>query len=300
MADKLKRLRSEVHRHQWRQTLQDYAYPKIGHKPVDQVGTDDVLAVLRPIWETKCETAARLRVRIERILARATVEGHRSGSNPATWRGHLQEALPKPSEVKPVVHHPAMEFHDLPTFMTELGRRAEVGAAALGFLILTAARTSEVTGAQWPEINWADKTWTVPGVRSKTGRDHVVPLSSGAIAIPSLASAAAIASPSLSASAQSVVAPAASQAASPAVHAIERVRRAVALFDSLYDELDLAEENASDEHGRRPFALIACANIPTSAAPKSKKRAIGFWLTGLMPSLFTENIAMRRSAIARL
>lgn len=182
MADRLKRLRSDVHRHQWRQTLELYAYPIIGSIPVDEIGTADVLAVLKPIWETKCETAARLRGRIERILARATVEGHRTGGNPATWRGHLQEALPARSEVQPIVHHPAMDFGELPAFMVELSKRAEVGAAALRFLILTAARTGEVTGARWSEVNWVEKTWTVPAVRAKTGRDHVVPLSTGAIA----------------------------------------------------------------------------------------------------------------------
>jgi hypothetical protein len=107
MADRLKRLRSEIHRRQWRQTLVDYAYPIIGKMPVNEIETNDVLAVLRPIWEVKCETAARLRGRIERILARATVEGLRRGGNPATWRGHLQEALPARSDVQPVKHFPA-------------------------------------------------------------------------------------------------------------------------------------------------------------------------------------------------
>jgi integrase len=133
---------------------------------VSEIETNDVLRVLRPIWETKCETAARLRGRIERILARAAVEGHRTGNNPATWRGHLQEALPARSEVQPIVHHPAIDFGDLPAFMIELGMRSEVCAAALRFLILTAARTGEVTGARWSEINWTEKTWTVPAVRA--------------------------------------------------------------------------------------------------------------------------------------
>src|SRR6516165_4430496 len=182
MADRLKRLRSEVHRHQWRQTLVDYAYPVIGQMPVNEIETNDVLAVLKPIWETKCETAARLRGRIERILARATVEGHRNGANPASWRGHLQEALPARSEVQPVQHFRAMEFRDLPAFMTELCQIDTVGAVALRFLILTAARSGEVLGAQWSEIDWTEKTWTVPAIRAKTNRDHVIPLSTGALA----------------------------------------------------------------------------------------------------------------------
>jgi len=179
MADRLKRVRS---RGQWRQTLVDYAYPIIGQMPVNEIETNDVLAVLKPIWESKCETASRLRGRIERILARATVEGLRRGANPATWRGHLQEALPARSEVQPVQHFRAMEFRDVPTFMAELCHIDTVGAMALRFLILTAARTGEVLGAQWPEIDWMENTWTVPAVRAKTNRDHIIPLSTGALA----------------------------------------------------------------------------------------------------------------------
>jgi integrase len=182
MADRLKRLRSEVHRRQWRQTLQDYAYPILGKMRVNEIETNDVLAVLRPIWETKCETAARLRGRIERILARATVEGYRRGANPATWRGHLQEALPARSEVQPVKHFSAMDFREVPAFMNELCRINTISAVALRFLILSAARTGEVLGARWPEINWTENTWTVPAVRAKTNRDHVIPLSTGALA----------------------------------------------------------------------------------------------------------------------
>jgi integrase len=183
MADRLKRLRSEVHRHQWRQTLVDYAYPVIGKMPVNEIETNDVLAVLKPIWETKCETAARLRGRIERILARATVEGLRRGANPATWRGHLQEALPARSEVQPVKHFRAMDFQDVPGFMLALGQIDTVAAASLRFLILTAARTGEVIGARWDEVDWNERTWTVPAVRAKTKRNHVVPLSTGALAV---------------------------------------------------------------------------------------------------------------------
>jgi integrase len=181
MADRLKRLRSEVHCHQWRQSLEDYAYPIIGKIPVSEIETNNVLAVLKPIWETKCETAARLRGRIERILARATVEGHRSGANPATWRGHLQEALPARSEVQPVKHFRAMDFREIPAFINELCQISTVSAVALRFLILSAARTGEVLGAHWSEIDWTEKTWTVPAVRAKTNRDHIVPLSTGAL-----------------------------------------------------------------------------------------------------------------------
>jgi integrase len=183
MAERLKRLRSDRHRHQWRQTLEDYAYPIIGKKPVNEITTTDVLAVLRPIWENKCETASRLRGRMERILARATVEDHRSGANPASWRGHLQEALPSRSEVQPVKHFTAMEFDDVPGFMAELGQIDTVGAASMRFLVFTAARVGEVVKARWGEIDWSENTWTAPAAHTKTGRDHVVPLSTGALAV---------------------------------------------------------------------------------------------------------------------
>ena len=157
MADRLKRLRSGVHRDQWQQTLRTYAYPVIGNMPVSAIETNDVLAVLKPIWESKCETAARLRGRIERILARATVEGLRRGANPATWKGHLQEALPPRSEVQPVKHLRAMDYQDVPAFMAELGQIGTMSAISLRFLVLTAVRTSEVTGARWNEINWHEQ-----------------------------------------------------------------------------------------------------------------------------------------------
>jgi integrase len=183
MAEKLKRLRNAVHRAQWRFTLETYAYPVIGNMDVAAISTPDILRVLRPIWETKCETAMRLRGRIERILAREAVEGRRIGINPAVWKGHLQEAMPSPSEVSTVVHHPAMPIGDLPAFMADLGARTELSAAALKFLILTASRTGEVTGARWPEVDLNVKTWTIPASRYKTGREHVVPLSAGALAV---------------------------------------------------------------------------------------------------------------------
>ena len=108
MDEKLKPLRSDKHRAQWRFTLASYAYPIIGDMDVAAIETPHILQVLRPIWQTKCETAMRLRGRIERVLARAAVEGHRKGINPATWKGHLQEAMLSPSEVRTVVHHPAL------------------------------------------------------------------------------------------------------------------------------------------------------------------------------------------------
>jgi integrase len=121
--------------------------------------------------------------RVERILARAAVEGLRRGANPATWREHLQEALPSRSEVQPKKHFRAMDYRDVPVFMVELGQIDTVAAASLRFVILTAARTGEVIGGRWNEVDWNEKTWTVPGARVKTGLDHVVPLSTGALAV---------------------------------------------------------------------------------------------------------------------
>jgi integrase len=139
--------------------------------------------VLRPIWLKKCETASRLRGRIERILARATVEGHRSGANPAVWGGNLREALPSRAEVQPVKHFEAMNYADVPALMAELGAMSSVSGAALRFVILCAVRVGEAVGAEWSEIDWAEKTWNIPARRTKANRNHVVPLSLGALAV---------------------------------------------------------------------------------------------------------------------
>jgi integrase len=182
MDAKLKRLRSEVHRKQWRYSLETFAYPIIGEMSVAAIETPDILRVLEPIWETKCETAMRLRGRIERILARSAVEGLRKG-NPALWRGHLAEALPKRSDVSPVRHFPAMKFAEVPTFLADLQKRQGITAAALQFLILTATRTGEVRGATWSEIDRNAQTWCIPSTRTKAKRSHVVPLSDAALTI---------------------------------------------------------------------------------------------------------------------
>ncbi len=135
------------HRAQWRATLSSYAYPKFGDTAVDQIDTAAVLDVLAPLWETKSETASRLRGRIERVLDWARVHGHREGENPARWRGHLQALLPAPSKVKRPQHHAALDYREIPSFMAELRKRAGVGARALEFAILTAARSGEVRTA---------------------------------------------------------------------------------------------------------------------------------------------------------
>jgi len=142
-----------------------------------------VMAVLEPIWSTKSETASRVRGRIESVLDWAKALGLRDGENPARWRGHLDMLLPKPSKVSTVKNHPALPYGDLPAFMKDLREREGIAAAAMEFLILTAARTGEVLNAPWSEVDTKKAVWTIPGARMKNGKEHVVPLSPAAIAV---------------------------------------------------------------------------------------------------------------------
>ena len=175
--------RNAKHKYQWRATLASYAYPVIGALPVQAVDTALVLKVLEAIWAAKPETASRVRQRIENILGFAKVRGWRDGENPARWRGHLDHLLPARSKVHAIEHHAALPYAELPAFVGRLQERPAVAARALEFLILTAARTSEVIGARWNEIDLLDKTWTVPAARMKAHREHRVPLSPRALAI---------------------------------------------------------------------------------------------------------------------
>lgn len=175
--------RNAKHATQWKSTLDTYAIPIIGDLPVGDVEIAHVVKVLEPIWKTKTETANRLRGRIENVLAWATVSGHRSGDNPARWRGNLEYALPRPSKVRSVVHHPAIPWQDMGQFMADLRQREGMGARALEFAILTAARSGEVRRATWDEIDMQAKVWTVPAVRMKAKRPHRVPLSGAAMAL---------------------------------------------------------------------------------------------------------------------
>jgi integrase len=175
--------RNEKHRYQWKQTLEQFVFPEIGSLPVQAVDTTLVLKVLEPIWTTKPETASRVRQRIENILDSAKARGYRDGENPARWRGHLDKVLPARSRVREVEHLAALPYAELPPFLVNLRARPAVAARALEFLILTAARTGEVIGARWSEIDLLDKTWTVPADRMKARREHRVPLSARAIAI---------------------------------------------------------------------------------------------------------------------
>jgi integrase len=170
------------HRKQWPETMQAYVYPSIGALPVASIDTPLVLKVIEPLWRDKQETASRVRARIERVLSWATVRGYRQGDNPARWRGHLDQLFPRRSK-REERHQPAMPYSDVPGFIRELNQREGISARALEFCILTAARTSEVLGARWDEVNLDAKVWTIPGKRMKAGKEHRVPLSERAVAI---------------------------------------------------------------------------------------------------------------------
>ena len=175
--------RNAKHADQWGNTLETYAYPVFGDLPVNQIDTALVMRVLEPLWRKKTETASRLRGRIESVLSWATVRGYREGENPARWRGHLDKLLPKRSKVQAVRHHPALPYADLPDFVTALKKQAGMASLALQFAILTAARTQEVLGMRWDEIDLAQAVWTVPAGRMKAGREHRVPLSPAAVRV---------------------------------------------------------------------------------------------------------------------
>jgi integrase len=163
------------HTDQWTNTIEQYANPVIGNLPLDEIETDHILRVLTPIWHTKTETASRLRGRIEWILASATTRRLRSGLNPATWRGHLETILPKPSKIATVTHHAALAYADVPNFLVKLRNKDGVAALALEFLILNVNRTGEVLGAFRSEVA-ADGLWVIPAGRMKAGKEHRVPL----------------------------------------------------------------------------------------------------------------------------
>lgn len=149
--------RNAKHRAQWDSTLDAYVFPVLGSLPIGKVGVGDVLRVIEPVWRTKPETASRVRGRIEAVLDYAAARSWRTGENPARWRGHLANLLPKRSKVAGVQHHAALPWGECPAFMRALAEQKEVAALALRFTILTAARTSEVTGATWGSWTWPQK-----------------------------------------------------------------------------------------------------------------------------------------------
>jgi len=176
---KLSEFKNEKHKKQWRSTLDTYAVPALGSKRVSEIEVQDVLLALEPIWHSKTETAKRLRGRIENVLSWATVAGHRKGDNPARWKGNLSEILPKPSKINKGSNHPALALGDMAQWWSDLSHREGITAKALKFTALTAARSGEVRGMTWHEIDGA--VWSIPAERMKNGKSHRVPLTSEAL-----------------------------------------------------------------------------------------------------------------------
>ncbi|MBQ0719128.1 MAG: integrase arm-type DNA-binding domain-containing protein [Gammaproteobacteria bacterium] len=183
-AVKAQEFRNHKHSRQWLATLERYAFPVIGQLPVADIDTTAVLSALEPIWKEKTETASRVRQRIAAVFDFALAGGYRSKANPANWRGCLEPLLPKPERLKKkagIKHHAAIPVNDLPRFMGDLRCRKGMGAKALEFAILTAARSGEVRGATWGDIDLKGRLWIVPASKMKKEKAHTVPLSNQAI-----------------------------------------------------------------------------------------------------------------------
>ena len=193
MADYIKmkstEFRNPRQEQQWTNSLTTYALPHIGKVPVRDIELPHIKAVLDPIWQTKTETANRVRARMENILGWSAVHGYRSNENPAKWQGYLDEVYPSPEKIKKKGHHAALSVDALPGFMTDLQKRTGTASRAMEFLILTASRTNEVIGDKrigkpgitWQEIDLQAKVWTVPADRMKSGKAHKVPLTDAAM-----------------------------------------------------------------------------------------------------------------------
>lgn len=175
--------KSAKHADQWTSTLSSYASPVFGHLAVAEIDTGLVVKCLAPIWETKTETASRLRGRIESILGWATTSGYRIGENPARWKGHLDNLLATISKTSRTKHHPSLPWSRMNEFISALKARDGVSARALEFAILTACRSGEARGARWTEFDIERKIWTIPVERMKAKREHEVPLSDSALSI---------------------------------------------------------------------------------------------------------------------
>jgi integrase len=171
------------HAQQWQRSLDMYAMSVLGKVPMQEVSLPMVLKVLEPIWASKTETATRLRGRIESIIDWAIARGYRTDSNPARWKGLLDKLLPAPSKVTKTTHFEALPYAQLPTFMEQLVAQEGMGAKALQFVIMTAARSGEVRGATWEEIDLAARMWTIAAERMKASKPHRVPLSDAAMAL---------------------------------------------------------------------------------------------------------------------
>jgi integrase len=159
-----------LHRRQFTSSLANHALPVLGPLPVAAIDTPLVLQVIEPLWREKTDTGARLRNRIEAVLDWATARGYRQGENPARWKGHIENLLPKRSDAHKTEHHAALDYRELSPFMVELRQREGIAARALEWLILTAARSGEVLGAQWSEIDLGERVWSIPADRMKEER----------------------------------------------------------------------------------------------------------------------------------
>ncbi|MGV8860310.1 MAG: tyrosine-type recombinase/integrase [Pseudomonas sp.] len=171
------------HAQQWTNTLTTYAAPIIGDLATNQITTEHILNILKPIWASKAETANRVRNRIELVLDAAKARGLREGENPARWRGHLDKLLPPSSKAKRTQNHPALPYSELSRFIQALNSIEGQSAYALKMTILTACRTSEVLAANWSEVDLKAKLWSIPAERMKAGKVHTVPLSDTVIAL---------------------------------------------------------------------------------------------------------------------
>lgn len=183
IAAKAPEWKNPKHRAQWRTSLDTYASPVIGKMRVDAIEMRHVEKVLAPIWNEKTETASRVRGRIESVLDWSAVGGHRTGDNPARWKGALEHRLAKPGKVRRVEHHKALGIDEMHDFMIALRARNGMAARALEFAILTAARSGEIRGATWDEIDLDGAVWIIPGERMKAGKEHRAPLSKRAVAV---------------------------------------------------------------------------------------------------------------------
>jgi len=187
-AKKLPELRTDRYRTQWRATVEKYALPEIGEMLVQEINREDILRILTPIWDNKTETATKVRQRVEKTLDYAKAAGHRTGDNPAAWRGNLELALSAPHKIAPKENYPALQLDDAPRWWADLQSRDTIGSKALAFQALTASRTGAVRFATWDEIDLDAQLWTIqPGWPSSkippTGKPHRVPLTDAIIGL---------------------------------------------------------------------------------------------------------------------
>ena len=183
IASKKPEWKNAKHAQQWANSLTTYAYPVFGTLSVSDLDTDLVLKAIEPIWISKAETASRVRQRIETVWDWARARKYVEGENPARLRGHIDKILAKTAKVKRVKHHAAVPYKQIATFIIKLRGRKGSSALAMEFMILTAARTGEVRGARWQEIDFTTKVWTIPADRMKAGKEHRVPICKRALEI---------------------------------------------------------------------------------------------------------------------